>query len=96
MNSITVFTGGQEKDIPVVGVFTYVHDYKATTAFLENVVELTSGGGVKVDRSFATSVEGIFACGDVLCARPQLPSIAASQGILAGISVDRFLLTRKT
>ncbi|MFA4875402.1 MAG: FAD-dependent oxidoreductase [bacterium] len=91
VNSITVFTGGQEKEIPVVGVFTYVHDYMATTSFLDKAVELTQAGAVKVDRSFATSTEGIFACGDVLCAKPQLPAISASQGMLAGLSVDKHL-----
>lgn len=95
VNTITVFTGGQEKDIPVVGVFTYVHEYKATTAFLEKTVELAQGGAVKVDRAFSTSAAGIFACGDVLCAKPQLPAISTSQGMLAGMSVDRYLAAQK-
>lgn len=90
-NSITVFLSGQEKDIPVAGVFTYVHEYQATTGFLEKVVDMAAGGAVKVDDKLSTSVKGIFACGDVLCARPQLPAIASAQGLLAGISVDRFL-----
>ncbi len=95
VNSVTVFTGGQEKEIPVVGVFTYVHEYKSTTEFLGNKVELSQAGAIKVDRSFVTSLEGLFACGDVLCARPQLPAIAAAQGVLAGISADKHLTQRK-
>ena len=91
VNSITVFTGGQEKEIPVVGVFTYVHEYKPTTEFVKEFVEVSEIGAIKVDENLATSTDGIFACGDVLCGRPQLPSISASQGLLAGMSVDGFL-----
>lgn len=94
VNAITVFTGGQEKDIPVAGVFTYVHEFQPTTAFLEKAVELGPNGAIKVDDGLATSVPGVFACGDVLCGRPQLPAIAAAQGLLAGIGVDRYLSAR--
>lgn len=95
VSSITVFTGGQEKEIPVVGVFTYVHEYKATTEFLKDFIELAPSGAIKVDERLATSVDGMFAAGDVLCAKPQLPSIASSQGLLAGMSVDGFLSSTK-
>lgn len=94
VKSITVFTSGQEKDIPVVGVFTFVHEHKSTTAFLDKVVELSATGAVKVDRGFATSATGVFACGDLLCGRPQLPAVAVSQGLLAGMSMDRHLSSK--
>ena len=91
VKSITVFSGGKEMDISVVGVFTFVHEYKTTTAFLEKMLDVSATGSVKVDRNCATNTEGIFAAGDVLCGRPQLPAIAASQGLIAGISVGRHL-----
>ncbi len=94
VKSITVFTGGQEKEIDVVGVFTYVHEYKATTEFLKDLVELTQHGAIKVDENLSTSCDLIFAAGDVLCARPQLPVISASQGLLAGMSADRALSSK--
>ena len=94
VNSITVFTGGQEKEIGVAGVFPYVHDYSPTTAFVGRTLDLAADGSVKVDRELATSVEGIFACGDVLCSRPQFPAVAAAQGLLAGIGVDKYLSSR--
>lgn len=95
VKSITVFTGGQEKEIEVVGVFTYVHEYKTTTEFLRDFLDLTQQGAVKVDENLSTSVDGLFAAGDVLCGRPQLPPIAASQGLLAGMSADRTLSSAK-
>ncbi len=91
VSSITVFTGGQEKDIEVHGVFPYVHEYHATSAFLKGMVELSPSGAVKIDHAFNTSVKGVFACGDLICALPQMPAIACAQGILAALSVDKYL-----
>ena len=94
VSSVTVFTVGQEKEIPVSGVFTYVHEYQSTTGFLEGAVEMAEHGAVKIDSKFGTSAGGVFACGDAICGRPQLPAVAAAQGLLAGISVDRYLSSR--
>lgn len=96
VSSITVFTGGQEKEIPVSGVFSFVHEYQPSTGFVEKVVELAPNMSIKVDNTFATSVPGIFACGDVLCGRPQLPAIASAQGLLTGIGVDKYLSSKTT
>jgi len=94
VNSVTVFSNGQEKELPVAGVFTYVHEYQSTTGFLGSAVEMGGNGAVKVDQNLSTSARGVFACGDVICARPQLPAISSAQGLLAGISVDRYLSSR--
>lgn len=91
VNSITILSGGQEKILPVSGVFTYAHEYQSTAHFLDKNVDRALNGVVKVDSTFQTSVNGIYACGDVLCGRPQLPIISAAQGLLASISVDKFL-----
>ncbi|MFH0800112.1 MAG: FAD-dependent oxidoreductase [Pseudomonadota bacterium] len=94
VSSITAFIGGQEKEIPVAGVFTYVHEYQQTTGFLEKALDMAADGSIKVDERLATSVDGVFACGDVLCGKPQLPAVSAAQGLLAGIGVDRHLSTK--
>jgi thioredoxin reductase (NADPH) len=91
VSSVTVFTGGKEKELEVNGVFTYVHDYQPAIDYLKGVVECSKEGAVKIDADFKTSAKGIFACGDVLCAKPQIPAIACAQGILAGLSIDRYL-----
>lgn len=90
-NSITVFTNGQEKEIQVAGVFSYIHEYQTTTSFLEKEVEMSPNGSIKVNNSLISSVEGVLACGDVLCGKPQLPAISSAQGMLAGISADKYL-----
>lgn len=95
VKSITVFTGGAEKDIEVNGVFPYVHDYQRAAEFLKNTVELGDNGSVKIDERFRTSEQGVFACGDILCGRPQQPTIACAQGMLAGMSVDNYMGEQK-
>ena len=92
VKKISVLSSGQEKEMEVSGVFSFVHDYQPTTGFLDKTLELGDHGAVKVDENLATSAENVFACGDVLCARPQLPAISAAQGVLAGMKVDRKLL----
>jgi thioredoxin reductase (NADPH) len=91
VTSINVLSSGQEKEIHVAGLFTFVHEYQTTTTFVEKAVEMSNSGSIKVDQSLMTTAEGVFACGDVICARPQLPAIAAAQGILAGVNADKFL-----
>lgn len=94
VSSVTILAGGQEKELPVAGVFTYVHDYQPTSGFMKGVVEMGEGDAIKVDAALSTTSDGVFACGDVLCGRPQFPMIAVAQGLLAGISADRYLLAK--
>ena len=39
----------------------------------------------------STSIKGVFAAGDILCGQPQIPTVAAAQGIIAAINIDHFL-----
>lgn len=95
VNSVTVFMGGQEKEIPVATVFAYTHEYQPTTQYLKDSVKLSENGSVMVDEDLQTSAPGVFACGDILCAKPQIPAISLAQGLLAGINADRYLIAKK-
>jgi thioredoxin reductase (NADPH) len=91
VNSVTVFTGGQEKEIPVASVFAYLYEYQPNTAYLKDAVQVSSSGEVMVDENLQTSVPGVFACGDIICGRPQFPAVSAAQGLLAGINANKYL-----
>ncbi len=91
VSSVTLLTAGQEREVSATGVFTFVHDFQKTTGFLGKCVETAEDGSVKIDKNLSTTADGVFACGDVLCARPQVPAVSAAQGIIAGISVDSYL-----
>lgn len=91
VNSVTVFTGGQEKEIYVATVFAYLYEYQPSVAYLKDAVQVSPSGQVMVDEKLQTSAPGVFACGDIICGHPQIPAISAAQGLLAGIAVDTYL-----
>ncbi len=91
VNSITIFSGGQEKEIYVAAVFVYLYDYQPSVAYLKDEVQISAEGQVMINDRLETSVSGVFACGDIICGRPQNPLISAAQGLLAGISAHSYL-----
>jgi len=58
-------------------------------------VELNENGGVKVNlETMETSVPGVFAAGDVLGQRYKQAVIAAAQGVIAALNIDKYLNQR--
>merc|ERR1712147_353387 len=74
--------GGEDQEsLSVEGCFIYVAGSKPITDFLsENAVELQDDGGVAVNDEMETSVPGV---------------VAAADGCIAAMSIDRFLKGRK-
>lgn len=91
VQEIVILSSGQEKTLPVVALFLYHQELRAESGFLGTTVELGERGVVLVNRDLATSVPGVFACGDILTAEPQIPAIAAAQGVMAGLQAARFV-----
>ena len=52
--------------------------------------------GVKVDEEMATNVPGVYAIGDIRNTPYKQVVVAASDGCIAAMSIDRFLKGRKT
>jgi thioredoxin reductase (NADPH) len=48
-----------------------------------------------VDREFQSAIPGVYAVGDVLCDHIKQAVIAAAEGAVAGIAVEKFLHGRK-
>ena len=81
--------------LSVEGVFIYVAGSKPITDFLENSVKFKEDGGVWVDEEMATSAPGVFAIGDIRNTPFKQVVVAAADGCIAAMSIDRFLKGRK-
>jgi thioredoxin reductase (NADPH) len=65
------------------------------THFLQGQLEISETGCLVVDREYQTAIPGIFAVGDVLCSHVNQAVIAAAEGAVARIAVDKVLHQRK-
>lgn len=90
LTGVKILTGGEEKEIAVDGLFLPPPQYKPQVDYLSGIA-LAEDGSVLVDNELATSIPGVFACGNILCAEPQLHAVCAAQGMIAAMGVVRYL-----
>ena len=81
--------------LPVEGVFVYQNGSKPVTDFLGDQICLNPDGGVQVDELMSTSVEGVWAVGDIRNTPFKQAVVAAGDGCVAAMAIDRFLNSRK-
>jgi thioredoxin reductase (NADPH) len=81
--------------LPVEGAFIYQSGSKPITDFVGGQVEVNADGGVKVNELMATNVEGVWAIGDIRNTPFKQAVVAAGDGCIAAMSIDRFLNSRK-
>ena len=81
--------------LDVEGVFIYQNGSKPITDFIGDLIEYNPDGGVKVDETMATSVEGVWAIGDIRNTPYKQAVVAAGDGCIAAMSIDRFLNNRR-
>ncbi|MGD1942182.1 MAG: NAD(P)/FAD-dependent oxidoreductase [Leptolyngbyaceae cyanobacterium] len=81
--------------LPVDGVFVYQNGSKPMTDFLGDQLALNPDGGVQVDELMATSVEGVWAVGDIRNTPFKQAVVAAGDGCVAAMAIDRCLHSRK-
>jgi thioredoxin reductase (NADPH) len=86
--------GGEEQMMPVTGVFIYLQGGKPIIDFLDGQLPTTETGCLMVDETMQTSISGVFAVGDVLCNHLKQIVIAAAEGAIAGIALQRYLSGR--
>ena len=88
-----------EESIPVEGAFIYAAGggSKPITDFLSGSgIELDDAGGVVTDDSMeSTSHKGVFAIGDIRNTPYKQVVVAASDGCVAAMSIEKFLKGRK-
>jgi thioredoxin reductase (NADPH) len=68
---------------------------KPITDFVQNKVNLDDNGGVIVDEDMKTSVNGVYAIGDIRNTDYKQVVVAASDGCIAAMSIEKFLNNRK-
>ena len=83
--------GGEEALLPVSGAFIYLQGAKPITDYVEGKLEKTADGCLVVDGDMQTSVPGIFAVGDLLCSHIKQAVIAAADGVIAALGVDKYV-----
>ncbi|NEP20262.1 MAG: FAD-dependent oxidoreductase [Leptolyngbya sp. SIO4C1] len=82
--------------LPVEGVFVYQSGSKPITDFVGDQVAFNPDGGVQVDEMMATSVEGVWAIGDIRNTPFKQAVVAAGDGCIAAMSIERFLSGRRS
>lgn len=91
--------GDEEETIPVEGAFIYGAGggSKPITDFLSGSgIELDDAGGVVTDDSMeSTTNKGVFAIGDIRNTPYKQVVVAASDGCVAAMSIEKFLKGRK-
>jgi thioredoxin reductase (NADPH) len=87
--------GQAEQTTVVTGAFIYLQGGRPITDFLQGQLEISETGCLIVDREHQTAIPNVFAVGDVLCNHVKQAVIAAAEGAIAGIAVEKLLHGRK-
>lgn len=91
VSSVKVSTNGETKPLDVDGVFIFV-GLKPNTDFLANTgIELDELGLIKTNHHLETSLEGVFASGDVRSGATMQIASAVGEGAAAALSIREYL-----
>ncbi len=85
-----------QQALSLEGVFVYMSGSKPITDFLGDQVAFKEDGGVVVDDFMSTTAEGVWAIGDIRNTPFKQAVVAASDGCIAAMAIDRYLNSRKS
>jgi len=94
VSALVVRSRNGEVEMPMDGVFVLLSGVSPITDFLGGALEVNGNGCIIVDNECATSMQGVYAVGDVTCIHPKQAIIAAAEGVIAALSVDKYLSGR--
>ena len=97
VNGVVIKNKQEENPINLTldGVFVYMSGSKPITDFVGDQIALREDGGVIVDDFMSTNSDGVWAIGDIRNTPFKQAVVAASDGCIAAMSIDRYLNSRK-
>lgn len=81
----------KETQLPLSGVFVYIHGTKPIVDFLYGSIELTEAGCIQANRMMETATPGVFSAGDVTCTEIRQVVTAAANGCVAALSAEKYI-----
>ncbi len=90
LKKVIIQKDGKTEEISASGLFVEIGS-KANSKFIENFVETNEFGEIKIDKKCQTSVEGLFAAGDVSDVYGKQAIISAGEGAKASLAVYEYL-----
>jgi thioredoxin reductase (NADPH) len=87
--------GQPEEIIAVTGAFIYLQGGKPVTDFLQDQLPTSDTGCLVVDKEYQTALPGVYAIGDVLCNHVKQAVIAAAEGAIVAMAIEKQLHHRK-
>ena len=85
---------GELESLNVNAVFVAI-GRKPETEILKDKIEVNENGYIRTDDKMQTSIEGIFACGDVRENSIKQIAIAVGEGAIAGTEANKYVLMKK-
>eukprot|EP00549_Striatella_unipunctata_P025657 CAMPEP_0118706154 /NCGR_PEP_ID=MMETSP0800-20121206/20366_1 /TAXON_ID=210618 ORGANISM="Striatella unipunctata, Strain CCMP2910" /NCGR_SAMPLE_ID=MMETSP0800 /ASSEMBLY_ACC=CAM_ASM_000638 /LENGTH=327 /DNA_ID=CAMNT_0006608589 /DNA_START=224 /DNA_END=1207 /DNA_ORIENTATION=- len=85
----------EAEDLDVEGVFVYGEGSTPITDYIGSNIKLNENGGVQVDEEMATNVPGVFAIGDIRNTPFKQVVVAAGDGCVAAMAIDKYLKGRR-
>ncbi len=98
VTGIDIKQRGEEEPehLDVEGVFIYAAGSKPITDYISSKIEFEENGGVSVNTEMATNIPGVYAIGDIRNTPFKQVVVAAGDGCIAAMSIDRYLKGRKS
>lgn len=83
---------GEKRVLPVEGIYVRI-GLLPNTKYAEGTLEMAPSGHIVVDGNMKTSVDGIYAAGDIRTASPAQMATAVGDGVVAYMNLNRYLST---
>ena len=81
---------GEVSELAVDGIFIYI-GYNPNIGFLKGLIKLDKDNYIITDENMSTSVQGVFAAGDVRAKSLKQIATAVGDGAIAGVSAERYI-----